>query len=441
MFDNMTATQLSVLIREKKAKPSEVCEFFLRKSQENEPRIAAFITLDGERAMAQARKLDGMPITADTPALHGLPVALKDNICTTDMPTTCASRMLEGYISPKDADVTARLRESGAVIIGKTNLDEFAMGSSGETSAYIRPNSGPGRGTPRNPHDLSRVPGGSSSGSAAAVAAGSVPLALGTDTGGSIRQPASHCGIVGYKPSFGMVSGRGVVSSAGDFTQVGPMSACVDDAILLASAIADLPPLEKIKSKRIGVLMDSMAGGLSEDVEFAVLAAAKKFEKMGATLVDIPIKHMRYALPIYYALGLAEAKENLEGFNDRRTACFGDEVKRRLMLGAHFHQYRARAHQLRQRLKEDFDAAFSQVDVLLGPVAPTVAPHFGEKMNEVQSILANTCTVPANICGLPAISVPCGTGKNGLPVGMHLIARQYDDAKMLAFARAFETGF
>jgi aspartyl-tRNA(Asn)/glutamyl-tRNA(Gln) amidotransferase subunit A len=403
--------------------------------------------------------------------LAGVPVALKDNMCTRGVPTTCASRILDGWRPPYDATVVTRLRDAGAVIIGKTNLDEFAMGSSTENSAF---------GPTHNPHDLSRVPGGSSGGSAAAVAAGMAPLALGSDTGGSIRQPAALCGVVGVKPTYGAVSRYGLVAFASSLDQIGPFASTVADAALLLSAIAGpdpcdstswpsaFPSLSEILGRgvdglRVGVVKELAA--VAPDVGTRVAAAADLLSASGAKVDDVSVPGMTYALSAYYIIAPAEASSNLARYDGvryglrvespdittmygaTRAAGFGAEVKRRIMLGTYalsagyYDAYYGQAQRARTLLIRDFAAAYSDFDVLLSATAPTTAFAIGEKADDPLTMyMSDVCTIPSNLAGHPAMTVPFGVGDDGLPVGVQILAPAFGEPTMFRVAEVLSHG-
>ena len=480
MYEKMSVSALSRMIRGREAKPSEICAGFLARAGKLGPEINAFINIDGDAVMRRAKELDGRldkpgGAGGGIPALFGIPVALKDNICTLDLPTTCGSKMLENFRSPYEATIISRLRDCGAVILGKTNMDEFAMGSSTETSFF---------GAVRNPHDLTRTPGGTSGGSAAAVASGMAPCSLGSDTGGSIRQPAAFCGLVGYKPTYGAVSRYGLIPYAGSFDQAGPITRTVADAALLAAAIAGYDPMDatsepgyapdfsdiiedrafSLKGRKIGILKECFADGLSDEIRAAVMSAAETYKKLGAEIVDISIPAIEHSLPVYYIIALAEASSSLARFDgvkfgyrsadcndsdslyiNSRTECFGAEVKKRIILGTYiltadnYEAYYKKARIVQVMLREQFKSAFETCDAILSPVTPGAAPKIGEKeKNPAKLYLNDICTVPANIAGLPAVSVPFGKDGGGLPIGVQLMGRRFDDARLLAFARALE---
>jgi aspartyl-tRNA(Asn)/glutamyl-tRNA(Gln) amidotransferase subunit A len=422
--------------------------------------------------MAQARAWDDRYARGDgLPPLAGLPVAVKDNMCTTDFPTSCGSRILDRWMSPYDATVVRRLREAGAIVVGKTNLDEFAMGSSTENSAF---------GPTRNPWDRSRVPGGSSGGSAAAVASGAVPVALGSDTGGSIRQPAGFCGIVGLKPTYGRVSRYGLVAFASSLDQIGPMTRTVADAALLLEVLAGRDPLDAtsadvpvpsysrslegpVRGLRFGLPREALGEGLQPAVRDVVTRAAGVLREQGAELVEVSLPAIAYALPTYYLLATSEASTNLarydgvryglraaagdlyEMYTQTRRAGFGAEVKRRIMLGTYalsagyYEGFFLKAQRVRTLIRRDFEAAFARADLVLMPTSPTVPFRIGEKVEDpLQMYLADVYTIPVNLAGLPGISIPCGF-VDGLPVGLQLIGRPFEEATVLRAAHAFES--
>jgi aspartyl-tRNA(Asn)/glutamyl-tRNA(Gln) amidotransferase subunit A len=402
-------------------------------------------------------------------SLAGIAVAVKDNISTAGIQTTCGSRILEGYVPPYDAHVVELLRREGAAIVGKTNMDEFGMGTTTETSAF---------GPTRNPADPSRVPGGSSGGSAAAVAAGLVPMALGTDTGGSIRCPAAFCGIVGLKPTYGRVSRYGLIAYANSLEQIGPMARTVEDVSRLMSVIAkydprdstmldrpyDHRPSAEIKGLQVGVPEEYFGEGVDPRVAATVKNAIGVLEDLGATTVPVSIPGMRYALAAYYVICTSEASSNLarfdgvrygpavdtrkswhEAYQDLRLELFGPEVRRRIMLGTfalsagYAGRYYAKAQVARRNIQQDFERAFREVDIIAGPTMPTVAFRLGEKTDPLSMYLSDILTVPANLAGIPSISVPCGR-VDGLPVGLQLMGRQFEDERVVDAAYAYEQG-
>lgn len=454
----------------------EVTEAFLKRIHALDPSLHAFLYVDAEGALAQAGYVQDQVLarskgsTVDVPPLAGIPVAVKDNICTRGIPTTCGSRILEGWRPPYDATVVERLRRAGAVILGKTNLDEFAMGSSTENSGF---------GPTRNPWDLTRVPGGSSGGSAAAVAAGLAPLALGSDTGGSIRQPAALCGIVGLKPTYGRVSRYGLVAFASSLDQIGPMARTVTDCALLLNVIAGNDPRDStsanllcpdfsralradVQGLRIGIPGECFVEGLQPEVRAAVLKAAALFSDLGAVCEEISLPHLAYALPTYYLIAPAEASSNLARYDGvqygyranagdlyamyarTRREGFGAEVKRRIMLGTYalsagyYEAFYLKALKVRTLIKRDFDVAFQRYDLILMPTSPTVAFRLGEKVTDpLQMYLNDIFTIPVSLAGLPGISIPCGFA-DGLPIGLQLVGRPFDEETVLRAAFTFE---
>jgi aspartyl-tRNA(Asn)/glutamyl-tRNA(Gln) amidotransferase subunit A len=450
----------------------EVTRAHLDRVAAAEPKIDALLTLLADRALARARALDAtLGASEPAPALAGVPVILKDILDLEGVATTCGSRILEGYRPPFTATAVARLEAAGAIILGKANMDEFAMGSSTENSAYKKT---------RNPWDLERVPGGSSGGSAAAVASGMAPLALGTDTGGSIRQPAALCGVVGLKPTYGRVSRYGVVAFASSLDQVGPLARTVEDAALAATVLCGRDPSDATSSPR--AVPDFVAESAREEkglrvgvpwtflergVEDGTLAAFRRslavLEGTGARIVDVTLPHLPHAIATYYIVATAEASSNLARFDGvrygtRRPASdllgmygqsrehgFGAEVKRRIILGTfalssgYYDAYYLRAQKVRTLIRRDFEQAFASCDVVATPTTPTPAFRLGEKTDDpLQMYLADIFTVPANLAGIPAISVPCGLA-TGLPVGLQLLGRPFDEVTLLRAARAFES--
>lgn len=470
---HMSIVQLAGAMQSGEVTATELAQACLYRIAEQEPAVGAFLTLTAEAALAQARAVDNDRATGrQLPPLAGIPVAYKDNLCTRNVPTTCASRMLRHYTPPYDATVVARLRAQRVVALGKVNLDEFAMGSSTENSALQ---------ITRNPLDPSRVPGGSSGGSAAAVASGEVPFALGSDTGGSIRQPAAFCGIVGMKPTYGAVSRYGLVAFASSLDQIGPLTRTVRDSALVLNALAGHDPrdatsanraykpydadLEKgMEGLRVALPDELFGEGISADVLAAVEAAARRCERMGAALQTVSMPTLRCALPAYYILSSAEASSNLARFDGirygrrakeaktlddlyarSRSEGFGPEVKRRILLGTfalsagYVDAYYKQALKVRRLVSRDFDRVLQSHDVILSPVTPTVAYRMGEKTEDPMAMYSgDICTVPANIAGLPALSMPCGTGEGGLPVGLQLMGRAFEERTLYRAAYALE---
>ena len=465
---NASIRDLHTKITNKEIKPSELVQASLERISATDERVKAFLYVTGDEALSRAQELDNVP--ADAGLLYGIPGALKDNMNSKGEPTTCASKILANYKSAYDATVTARLKEAGAVSVGKTNMDEFAMGSSGENSAYF---------PTHNPWDLSRVPGGSSSGSAAAVAAGQVFFSLGSDTGGSIRQPAAYCGVVGLKPTYGLVSRFGLVAYASSLDQIGPFTQTVEDNALVLQAIAGHDPHDStsanlpvpnylealtgdVKGLRIGLPKEYFGEGLDPAVREQVERAVKTLESLGAVVGEVYLPHTQYALAAYYLLAPAEASSNLARFDgvrygvrveaenlidmykNTRAEGFGDEVKRRIMLGTYalssgyYDAYYLRAQKMRTLIKQDFDAVFADYDVILSPTTPTTAFKLGEQTHDPLTMYLNDIyTITVNLAGIPAISVPCGLA-NGLPVGMQVMGKAFDEATILRVAHAFE---
>ncbi len=429
-------------------------------------KLNAFITVAKESALSHAREIDSEG--SDGP-LAGIPIAIKDNISTKGILTTCASKILTGYIPPYDAHVIERLKEAGAVIIGKTNMDEFAMGTSTETSFY---------GPTKNPWDTDRVPGGSSGGSAAAVAGGEAPLALGSDTGGSVRCPASFCGIVGLKPTYGIISRYGLIAYANSLEQIGPFATNVRDVAALFDVVAGYDARDStsvnrevnyssalsndVSGLKIGVPEEYFGEGTDEKVEKSVRDAIQKLEDLGANRTEVRMPHTKYALAAYYIIAMSEASSNLARFDGMRyglrtedsdwhttfsqvrAAGFGDEVKRRIILGTYalsagYHdKYYLKALKVRTLIKQDFEQAFKNVDVLIAPTMPYPAFRLGEKIGDPLSLyLADVDTVPINLAGVPSISVPCGFSE-GMPFGMQIIGKHFDEATILRTAYTFE---
>ncbi|MFH0801101.1 MAG: Asp-tRNA(Asn)/Glu-tRNA(Gln) amidotransferase subunit GatA [bacterium] len=468
----LTALEMSRRLESGEATSLELVESVLKRIDSVEPRIRAFLHLDREKALEEARQADlrrrrGEGVTPMT----GVPVAIKDIICVQGLPNTCGSRILENFIPPYDATVIVRLREAGAVILGKTNMDEFAMGSSTENSAY---------GPTYNPWDLERVPGGSSGGSAAAVAAGEAPLALGTDTGGSVRQPAAFCGITGLKPTYGLVSRYGVVAYASSLDQVGPLAGSVRDAAFLLNVIAGHDPkdstsaqLEKpdylnleessVRNLKIGFPREFYGEGLDPAIKEALLAVGSFLEKEGAHLVDVSFPNIEYALPAYYIIAPSEASSNLaryDGsryghrnfeaqdimtmFKKSRQEGFGAEVKRRIMIGTYalssgyYEAYYLKAQKARTILKNDYDAAFKECDVLLTPTTPCLPFKIGEKTDDpLQMYLCDIYTISVNLAGLPGLVFPCGFHGH-LPIGAQLIGPAFSEKTLLGLGAFYQ---
>jgi len=466
-----TATTIAEAVRFGTTTASTILERHLAAIDEREADVHAFNLVLADEARAQAAAIDELSAMGTDPGpLAGVPVALKDNMCTRGIPTTCSSKILGDWKPPYDATVVTRLRDAGAIVIGKTNLDEFAMGSSTENSAF---------GPTRNPLDTTRVPGGSSGGSAAAVAAGFAPLSFGSDTGGSIRQPAALCGTVGVKPTYGMVSRLGLIAFGSSLDQIGPFANTIDDAALALEAISghdpgdstsiERPPLE-LRSKllmgaaglRVGRITD-LPEGASPDVQARLDEAFDALSAAGAEIVDVEVPAFGYGLTAYYLIAPAEASSNLARFDGvrfgmrvnapdtnqmymaTRTEGFGAEVKRRIMLGTYalsagyYDAYYGRALKVRRLIANDFAAAYAQVDVLLTPASPTVAFEIGDKASDPLAMyLCDTYTIPSNLSGDPGMSVPFGTGEDGLPVGVQVLAPALEDATMFRVAAELE---
>lgn len=479
-------SELKTILSQKEASAVDVLNCHLKQIEKHESKIQAFNSLTVELARKQAEAIDRMIQKGETlPALAGVPIAIKDNMCVSGYPTTCSSRILENFIPSYNATAVQRLFQAGAICLGKTNLDEFAMGASTENSAFK---------LTRNPWDLKRVPGGSSGGSAAAVCAGFTMGALGSDTGGSIRQPASFCGIVGMKPTYGMVSRFGLVAFASSLDQIGPLGRSVEDVATILSVVAghdrkdstalnvasapefqELANITNILSERspdqlvsglkIGIMSELIGEGIQPDVRQSVLAASEVFEKLGVRLEEVSVPHAKYALSVYYIICTAEACANLARYDGvkygyrsqaesqdivtmykaTRNQGFGPEVTRRIMLGTYalssgyYDAYYKKAQQVRRLLKDDFDRVFKKFDLILCAVAPSVAFEIGEKTNDpLQMYLSDIATIPANLAGIPGISVPCGFDKSNLPIGLQILGKPLADASILKAAHAFE---
>lgn len=469
-----TGWQIKELIITKEVSAAEVVSDLFKHIAKTEPSIKAYLTLAQDYALVQAGQIDARIARGEQPGLlAGIPIAIKDNIATDGIRTTCGSKMLANFIPPYDAYVVKRIKEEGGIIIGKTNLDEFAMGSSCENSAF---------GPTANPRDVSRVPGGSSGGSAAAVAADMACMALGSDTGGSIRQPAALCGITGLKPTYGCVSRYGLVAFASSLDQIGPLTKDTRDAALLMNVIAGYdkqdstsvnrpaPDFTKgldgeIRGLKIGVPKEYFGQGLNEDVRDAVNQALSAYEKLGAKLVEVSLPHTNYGIATYYIIAPSEACSNLARYDGvhfstaakehtdlidlyrrSRDEGFGPEVKRRIMLGTfalssgYYEAYYNRALKIRRLIKQDFDAAFNKVDVIMGPTSPIAAFKAGEKLADpLQMYLCDVYTVTANLAGIPGISIPAGVTKENLPVGLQILGKPFEEAVLLKVARALET--
>ena len=467
----MLAREIAAAVKEGTKKATDLVEARLALIAERDPEIHAFNHVMADQARAAAARVDAMAASGNDPGpLAGVTVALKDNMCTRGVPTTCSSRILEGWKPPYDATIVTSLQSAGAVVIGKTNLDEFAMGSSTENSAF---------GPTRNPHDTSRVPGGSSGGSAASVAAGFSHLALGSDTGGSIRQPAALCGVVGVKPTYGYVSRYGLVAFASSLDQIGPFTTTVEDAALLLDVVGGHDPLDStsiprshpsivaaldqgVEGLRVGRIVD-LPEGADPDVQERLEAAFDALRAAGATIVEVEVPAFTFGLTAYYLIAPAEASSNLARYDGvryglrvdaadtnamyatTREAGFGEEVKRRIMLGTYalsagyYDAYYGKALKVRRLIHDDFERAYQNADVLLTPTSPSVAFPFGAKVeNPLAMYLCDVYTIPTNLAGHPGMSVPYGTGADGLPVGVQVLAGTLQESTMFRVAAALE---
>ena len=471
-YNQLTIHKAHKLLREKQVSSVELTKTCLERIRQVEPEVGAMVTVTDEIALEQARKADELIANGDTGSLTGIPALIKDNMCTRGVRTTCASKMLENFVPPYNATVVERLNDAGVVMVGKANMDEFAMGSSTEHSA-LSPT--------HNPWDLSRVPGGSSGGSAAAVAAGEVIFALGSDTGGSIRQPAGFCSVTGLKPTYGRVSRYGLVAFASSLDQIGPLTQDVTDCALVMNAIAGhdnrdstsvphpVPDYTQcltgdIKGMKIGIPREYFVEGMQPEVETAIRTAIAKFEEMGASIEwEVSLPSTPHALAVYYIIAPSEASANLARYDGTkygfryqgaetmwdtmdktRQHGFGAEVKRRIMLGTYalsagyYDAYYLKAQKVRTLIRREFDAAFEKCDVLVTPTSPTVPFKIGEKLDDpVQMYLSDVCTLPINIAGLPAISIPAGFA-DSLPIGMQIIAKPFAEGTILKVAHAYQ---
>ncbi len=470
---DMTAVSLAAAIREGKTTAVEATQAMLDRIEEEDKRLNCYVKVNKEGALRQAARVQEKIEKGELSGpLAGVPMAVKDNLCTEGILTTCASRILHNFVPTYTAEAVLRLQEAGAVILGKTNMDEFAMGSTTETSAY---------GVTRNPHNTDYVPGGSSGGSAAAVAAGECFCALGSDTGGSIRQPASYCGVVGMKPTYGTVSRYGLIAYGSSLDQIGPLTKDVRDCAAVLEAIASHDDkdstsldrqdtdftkalVEDVRGMRIGIPNDYLGAGLDEEVKDAILQAARVLEAQGAVVERFDLSLVEYAIPAYYTIAAAEASSNLERYDGikygyrtkeyaglhhmykkSRSEGFGEEVKRRIMLGSfvlssgYYDAYYLKALRVKALIKQAFDKAFMRYDMILGPVAPTTAPKLGESLADpIKMYLGDIYTIAVNLAGLPAISVPCGQDSKGLPIGMQLIGDCFQEKKLLQAAYTYE---
>ena len=472
MLTDLTIHELGARFRQNNATPTEAAREYLDRIAALDPKVKAYLTVTAEAGLARAAEADARFKTgAPLGPLDGVPLGLKDVLCTRGVRTTAGSKILEGFVPPYDATVVARLARAGAVILGKLNMDEFAMGSSTENSGYF---------TTRNPWDLSRVPGGSSGGSAAAVAADLAAATLGTDTGGSIRQPAAFCGTVGLKPTYGRVSRFGLIAFASSLDQIGPFAKDVEDAALMLQAIAGHDPMDStsaavpvpdyaaglgqgVEGLKVGIPAEYFIEGLDPEVETAVRAAIEILKGLGAKTESVSLPHTEYGLAAYYVIGPAEASSNLarydgvkyglrvpgardliDMYSRTRGAGFGAEVKRRVMLGTYalsagyYDAYYGKAQKVRTLVQRDFQKAFERVEVIVAPTTPSAAFRTGEKEDPLSMYLNDVFTIPVNLAGLPGVSVPAGFTKGGLPVGLQVIGKAFDEAAVLRTAKAYE---
>ena len=472
-LEKLTALQLGEKIKQRQVSVLDGVKTVFEQIEKQDSEVHAYLDTYKEEAYKRAEEVQkGIEDGTYTSPLAGVPIAIKDNICINGKKTTCASKILENFVPQYNAEVIDRLEKARLVIIGKTNMDEFAMGSTTETSAY---------GETKNPWNTAHVPGGSSGGSAAAVAAEEIPYALGSDTGGSIRQPAAFCGVTGIKPTYGRVSRYGLIAYGSSLDQIGPLAKDVTDCATILEAICKHDDkdstsyaqaeddftsalVDDVKGMKIGIPRDYFAEGIDEDVKTAVLAAAKKLEEKGAIVEEFDLGMVEYAIPAYYIIASAEASSNLERFDGvkygyrtaeyrdlhnmykkTRSEGFGAEVKRRIMLGSfvlssgYYDAYYVKALKTKALIKKAFDDAFAKYDVILGPVAPTTALKMGESLSDpIKMYLGDIYTVSVNLAGLPGISLPCGQDKDGMPVGMQLLGQTFDEKSIIRAAYAFE---
>ena len=469
---NQSLQQQGAALRAKTISSVELTQLYLDRIATHNPVLNAYVTVEGHKSLAQARAADAMLASGSAQALTGIPIAQKDIFCAQGWRTTCGSKMLDNFISPYDAHVITQFNAAGAVNLGKTNMDEFAMGSSNETSYF---------GPVRNPWNIKAVPGGSSGGAASAVAARLCAAATGTDTGGSIRQPAALCGITGIKPTYGTVSRYGMIAFASSLDQAGPMARSAEDCALMLNVMTGHDPRDStslVRDKedytrelnkplaglRIGLPREFFAEGLSQDVGACVQAAVAEYQKLGATVVEISLPNAKLAVPVYYVLAPAEASSNLSRFDGvrygyrapdytdltdmyekTRAQGFGEEVKRRIMIGTYvlshgyYDAYYLQAQKIRRLIAQDFVAAFKKCDVIMGPTSPSTAFNLGEKGDDpVQMYLSDIYTIAVNLAGLPGMSIPCGTGANGMPVGLQIIGDYFKEAQMLGVAHQYQ---
>ncbi|WKD26906.1 Asp-tRNA(Asn)/Glu-tRNA(Gln) amidotransferase subunit GatA [Halomonas sp. KG2] len=465
-----TVTQLAAALKSGELSSRELTSHFLQRIEQADGTLNSFITVTAEQALNQAEAADNARAAGKAGKLAGIPFALKDIFCTQGVKTSCGSKMLDNFIAPYNATVVEKLNAAGTISLGKTNMDEFAMGSSNENSYF---------GAVKNPWDLTAVPGGSSGGSAAAVAAGLVPAAMGTDTGGSIRQPAAFCGITGLKPTYGRVSRYGIIAYASSLDQAGPMAKSAEDCAHLLNVIAGhdvrdstsvargVPDYTEtlnapLSGLKIGLPKEYFGDGLDADVEKAVREAVKVYESLGATVREVSLPHTHYAIPAYYVIAPAEASSNLSRYDGvrfghrcdapadlidlytrSRAEGFGDEVKRRILIGTHtlsegfFDAYYTKAQKVRRLIRQDFLDAFEDVDVLMGPASPTPAFDLGAKKDPVSMYLQDIYTIAVNLAGIPGISVPAGFS-NGRPVGLQILGTHFAEAQLLNVAHQYQ---
>ncbi|MBE9535893.1 MAG: Asp-tRNA(Asn)/Glu-tRNA(Gln) amidotransferase subunit GatA [Proteobacteria bacterium] len=471
-LENLTIHELRSKLDSKEVSSVELTRDVLNRIKVTDGEINSFVSLTADEAMLAAEAADKRIASGDIAPLTGIPIAVKDIFCTKGLLTTCSSKMLSNFIPPYDATSVAKIKEEGAVIVGKTNMDEFAMGSSTETSFY---------GPTKNPWDTSRIPGGSSGGSASSVAADQCIASLGTDTGGSIRQPAALCGMVGMKPTYGRVSRYGVVAFASSLDQVGPMTKDVEDAAILLGALSGHDPLDStsincevpdyremltgdIKGLKIGIPKEYFIDGMDEDVSRSVTKSIEDMAALGAEVVDISLPHTEYAVAVYYIIAPAEASSNLarfdgvkyghraeglteliEMYKKTRAQGFGDEVKRRIMLGTYalssgyYDAYYLKAQKVRSLISDDFKKAFERCDIIVTPTVPSPAFKIGEKSADpLQMYLSDIFTISCNLAGLPGISVPCGFSEGGLPIGLQILGKHFEEGTVLKAAHAYE---
>ena len=470
---NLTIDAARSAVAEGKTTATALAESYFAKIESDDPKIGAYLMLSKERALTKAGEVDALAKKGEKlPPLAGVPVGIKDVLVTKGVRTTAGSKILSNYIPPYDCTAVVRLESAGAVVLGKLNCDEFAMGSSNENSAY-KP--------VHNPRDLSRVPGGSSGGSAAAVAADMAVATLGSDTGGSIRQPASFCGVLGLKPTYGRVSRYGLIAFASSLDNIGPFAKTAKDAAIMLRTIAGRDPMDStsaevpvpdyvsevdkpVKGMKVGVAKEYFGEGLEPETRAAIEAAIQKLAKLGCEIVDVSLPHTKYAIPAYYLVATAEASSNLARFDGvryghrakavrslsdmyrrSRDEGFGAEVKRRIMLGTYalsagyYDAYYLKAQRVRTLLTNDFIEAFKKVDVIVGPTSPTPAFKLGEKVDDPLAMyLADIYTVTANLAGIPGISIPVGNSKESLPIGMQIFGKHFDEATILRLAHAYE---